>query len=168
MIPTLALSDMIVSLMVVGFVFVSVLLILVILIQRPQGGGLSGAFGAGSGSGQTAFGAKTGDALTVATVFMFVVFLGVAIGLVFMTRPIATAPNSPVLTTTTVPTDVPTPADTTDDDAPAQTPLDTTPVQGADTSVEDGDTPDEPTADEPTPTEPSADQPQDTPPGDGG
>ncbi|MDP1662923.1 MAG: preprotein translocase subunit SecG, partial [Phycisphaerales bacterium] len=45
---------------VVGFAAVCVLLVLAILIQKPQGGGLSGAFGAGSsGSGQTAFGTKT-------------------------------------------------------------------------------------------------------------
>ncbi|TVQ63736.1 MAG: preprotein translocase subunit SecG [Phycisphaerales bacterium] len=75
------------GLLVALFLLVSVLLILAVLIQRPQGGGLSGAFGAGgAGSGQTAFGAKTGDALTITTVVTFVVWLGVAIGLVFATR----------------------------------------------------------------------------------
>ena len=43
-------------------------LVLVILVQRPQGGGLAGAFGgAGGGGTDTAFGGRTGDALTVAT-----------------------------------------------------------------------------------------------------
>ena len=42
-------------------------LVLVILVQRPQGGGLASAFGGGGGT-DTAFGGRTGDALTVATV----------------------------------------------------------------------------------------------------
>ena len=70
---------------VVAFIIVSIVMMLVVLIQRPQGGGLSGAFGGGSeGSGQTAFGAKTGDVLTTLTVGIFVVFLGMAILLNFI------------------------------------------------------------------------------------
>ena len=65
---------------------------LTVLIQRPQGGGLSGAFGSGAGSGQTAFGARTGDALTVATIAMFVLYLVAAIGLNFATHPANAAP----------------------------------------------------------------------------
>src|SRR5690606_36556084 len=61
----LALNPILTNLLVVLFLFVCVVLILTILIQRPAGGGLSGAFGSGAGSGQTAFGAKTGDALTI-------------------------------------------------------------------------------------------------------
>lgn len=79
-----------VAIFVAVFVCVSVLLILTVLIQRPQGGGLSGAFGGGgggAGSGQTAFGAKTGDALTWATVGMFVIWLLIAIGLNYLARP---------------------------------------------------------------------------------
>lgn len=76
--------------LMIVFVIVSVLMILIVLIQRPQGGGLSGAFGASSeGAGQTAFGAKTGDALTLATVTIFVLFLLFAIGLNFSLRPTA-------------------------------------------------------------------------------
>ena len=76
------------SFLMILFVVISVLMILVVLIQRPQGGGLSGAFGAAAdGAGQTAFGAKTGDALTFATVAIFVMFLCAAIGLNFMLRP---------------------------------------------------------------------------------
>src|SRR5262245_62582548 len=70
------------------FLFVCVLLILTILIQRPQGGGLSGAFGSGAGSGQTAFGTKTGDALTIFTIIMFVAFVLCSVLLVFVTRPV--------------------------------------------------------------------------------
>jgi preprotein translocase subunit SecG len=69
------------------FLFVCVLLILAVLIQRPAGGGLSGAFGSGAGSGQTAFGAKTGDALTIATIAVFLIYLLFAIGLNFAARP---------------------------------------------------------------------------------
>jgi preprotein translocase subunit SecG len=69
------------------FLFVCVLLILAVLIQRPAGGGLSGAFGSGAGSGQTAFGAKTGDALTIATITVFLIYLLFAIGLNFAARP---------------------------------------------------------------------------------
>lgn len=64
------------------FIFVSVALVLIILVQRPQGGGLAGAFGgAGGGGTETAFGGRTGDVLTVATVGAFVIYLGLAIGL---------------------------------------------------------------------------------------
>ncbi len=84
---TLGLAYWAVSLLVLGFVVVCVVLILTVLIQRPQGGGLSGAFGAGGGSGQTAFGTKTGDALTIATIAMFVIFVLFAIGLNFAARP---------------------------------------------------------------------------------
>ena len=60
---------------IVAFLFIAVciLLILVILLQKGRGGGLSGAFG-GVG-GHSAFGTKTGDVFTWITVgltFMFV------------------------------------------------------------------------------------------------
>lgn len=61
----------------VGLVFVAVLLILLILIQKGRGGGLSNAFGGGGGS--TAFGAKTGDVLTWTTAAVFFVFMVLAI-----------------------------------------------------------------------------------------
>ncbi|CAN5790266.1 hypothetical protein BH11PLA1_BH11PLA1_16280 [soil metagenome] len=63
------------------------LLMLTVLIQKPQGGGLAGAFGSGAGSGQTAFGTRTGDALTVATISMFVLYLVTAVGLNYAARP---------------------------------------------------------------------------------
>lgn len=87
--PTLAMAQWMLALMVVGFLFVCVLLILIILIQKPQGGGLSGAFGSGGaqGSGQTVFGARTGDALTIGTISVFVLYLLVAVGLNYAIRP---------------------------------------------------------------------------------
>jgi preprotein translocase subunit SecG len=97
LIPTLALSQWIVALLVVAFLFVCVLLILIILIQKPQGGGLAGAFGSGaaSGSGQTVFGARTGDALTIGTISVFVLYLLVAIGLNYAIRPSTQGPLVP-------------------------------------------------------------------------
>lgn len=81
----------VVGLLVALFVLVSVMMMLVVLIQKPQGGGLTEAFGAASGSGNTAFGAKTGDALTYATIIMFVLFVGFAIGLNYIVKPPAPA-----------------------------------------------------------------------------
>ena len=60
----------------IGFVFVCLLLILVILLQKGRGGGLAGAFG-GSG-GYSAFGAKTGDYFTWLTVALAGLFVLVA------------------------------------------------------------------------------------------
>jgi len=74
-------------LMMLLFALVSFVMIAVILIQRPKGGGLSGAFGGGGGSAQAAFGAKTGDVLTWFTVGCFVVFLTLAMGLNWVIRP---------------------------------------------------------------------------------
>ena len=91
--PTLAFSPNLpqwaVALLVVGFLFISIVMILIVLIQRPQGGGLSGAFGAGGGgsAGQTAFGARTGDALTISTITIFVLYLLVAIFLNYAIAP---------------------------------------------------------------------------------
>lgn len=74
------------------FLLVCVLMVLVVLIQRPQGGGLAGAFGVGAGSSQTAFGAKTGDALTVATISIFVVYILAAIALNYAVNPATEQP----------------------------------------------------------------------------
>jgi preprotein translocase subunit SecG len=61
------------------FIVLSLFLILLVLIQKGRGGGLSAAFG-GVG-GNTAFGAKTGDVLTWATSIVFGVFLVLGISL---------------------------------------------------------------------------------------
>jgi preprotein translocase subunit SecG len=55
------------------FLFICGFLILLVLIQKGRGGGLSSAFG-GAG-GNTAFGAKTGDVLTWATSVVFAIFI---------------------------------------------------------------------------------------------
>jgi len=66
----------------IALIVISVAMILIILVQRPQGGGLASAFGgAGGGSTDTVFGGRVGDALTVMTVVAFVLFLGLAVSL---------------------------------------------------------------------------------------
>ncbi|MFM7052335.1 MAG: preprotein translocase subunit SecG [Planctomycetota bacterium] len=62
------------------FIVVSIILVFIVLVQRPQGGGLTGAFGGGGGT-DTAFGGRTGDALTVATITAFTIYLLLGIGL---------------------------------------------------------------------------------------
>jgi len=84
---SLAAAGWLIGVLTVLFMVVCVVLILTVLIQRPQGGGLAGAFGSGAGSGQTAFGTKTGDALTIFTIIVFVLFIGAAIGLNYAARP---------------------------------------------------------------------------------
>ncbi len=62
------------------FIVASVAMILIILVQRPQGGGLAGAFGgAGGGGTEGVFGGRVGDALTVMTVVGFSIYLVLAI-----------------------------------------------------------------------------------------
>ncbi len=74
------------------FALVAVVMILIILVQRPQGGGLAGAFGgAGGSSTETVFGGRVGDALTYATVSAFVIYLGLAIALNLLDSTVAPA-----------------------------------------------------------------------------
>ncbi len=62
------------------FALVAFVMVLIILVQRPQGGGLAGAFGgAGGGGTETVFGGRVGDVLTFATVVCFTVYLALAI-----------------------------------------------------------------------------------------
>jgi preprotein translocase subunit SecG len=55
------------GLLTLALILICGLLMLVILIQKGRGGGLSGAFG-GGGGGSTAFGTKTGDVFTWITI----------------------------------------------------------------------------------------------------
>ncbi len=59
------------------FVLSCVTLVLVVLIQKGRGGGLSGAFGGGMASGL--LGSKTGDFLTWFTIVLVAVFLLLAV-----------------------------------------------------------------------------------------
>ena len=58
------------------FLIVCTLLIIVVLLQKGRGSGLSGAFG---GMGQTAFGTRIGDVFTWVTIILAGVFLLLAI-----------------------------------------------------------------------------------------
>ena len=71
--------------LIVLMLLVSIFMILVVLVQRGRGGGLSGAFGSGGGS-NSAFGTKTGDVFTTITVVAFVIFMLLAIALAFQFR----------------------------------------------------------------------------------
>lgn len=93
-----AVPHWLINLLIVLFVFVCVIMILAVLYQKPSGGGLAGAFGGGNvASGQTAFGAKTGDALTIFTIAVFVFFLLTAIGLVHLMRPASVKAEPPAV-----------------------------------------------------------------------
>jgi len=186
---TLAVSNYIVGGGVVLFLVASVLLILIVLIQRPQGGGLSGAFGAGggAGSGQTAFGAKTGDALTLGTVGMFVIYLALAITMVFLTKPSGPperadeAITAPVGAGGEAPAEGAAPAEGGEDSGPREiipTPIDPpvapggeplpgTPEAALDEAQENRNRASEPGAPAETPPESPADTPADDPDGGG-
>ncbi len=84
MIPLLALSFFMTVVAVVWFVC-AVVLILVILIQKGKGGGLSGAFGGGMASGL--LGSKTGDFLTWATIVLVGIFILLSVTLAKYYRP---------------------------------------------------------------------------------
>lgn len=67
------------------FVFCCLALILIILIQKGRGGGLSAAFG-GAGAGGV-LGSKTGDFLTWVTIVLVGVFLSLAVVLAKYYKP---------------------------------------------------------------------------------
>jgi preprotein translocase subunit SecG len=74
--PMLAVSFFM-DLVAVVFLICAVVLILIVLIQKGKGGGLSAAFGGGMASGL--LGSKTGDFLTWITIVMAGVFLALAV-----------------------------------------------------------------------------------------
>jgi preprotein translocase subunit SecG len=146
------------ALLLVFFLIISLVMILIVLVQRPQGGGLSGAFGgSAAGSSQTAFGARTGDVLTLVTIGIFVIFLVTAVALNYMV-----GPPAPVNPTAGGANGAPPPATT----APATTPLGDggeQPTEQPATTEETGETttPAEQPAEQPT--EPPAETPTETP-----
>lgn len=84
--PMLAVS-FIMNVVAVLFVICCVALILIILIQKGRGGGLSGAFGAAMASG--ILGSKTGDFLTWVTIVLVGVFLTLAVVMAKFYKPSA-------------------------------------------------------------------------------
>jgi len=106
-----------VTILAVIFVGVSLLMMFIILIQKPKGGGLSGAFG-GAGGGESSFvGAKVGDVLTLATVIFFVFFIGLAMLLTWNINPTQNQAQADVPTASAA-----TDTDATDDADSAATP----------------------------------------------
>lgn len=67
------------------FVISAIALILIVLIQKGKGGGLSAAFGGGGGGGL--MGSKTGDFLTWVTIVIVAMFLGLGVIMVKFYKP---------------------------------------------------------------------------------
>ena len=82
--PILALS-FIKNVVAVLFVICCVSLVLIVLIQKGRGGGLSGAFGGAMASG--ILGSKTGDFLTWVTIVLAGVFLLLAVVMAKIYKP---------------------------------------------------------------------------------
>jgi len=91
LIPVLA-ASFIMSIIAALFVIGSVVLILVVLIQKGKGGGLSGAFAGGMAS--NILGSKTGDILTWITISVASFFVVVALVLDRWWRPSTGGPAS--------------------------------------------------------------------------
>ncbi len=72
--------------LLIAFVVCGIFMGLVILIQRPKGGGLSGAFGGAGGDQGAVFGSKVGDVLTLVTGVAFVIFAGLGVWLTYAIR----------------------------------------------------------------------------------
>ncbi len=72
------------------WIVVMICLILLILVQKGRGGGLSGAFG-GAGGGASLLGTKTGDFLTWVTICLVAVFLVLAVVMVKFYKPSSSA-----------------------------------------------------------------------------
>jgi len=81
-------AHFILNIIAVLFVFCSLVLVLVILVQKGKGGGLSGALGGGIASGL--LGSKTGDFLTWVTIIVVGVFLTLAVVMAKWYRPTVT------------------------------------------------------------------------------
>jgi len=98
--PILA-ASFIMGILAVIFVIGSVVLTLVVLIQKGKGGGLSGAFAGGMAS--NILGSKTGDILTVVTISVASLFIVVALVLDRWWRPSTSgpAPQTPAPITST-------------------------------------------------------------------
>jgi len=74
--PLLAVGFLMTVIVVIWFIC-ALALILIILIQKGRGGGLSAAFGGGMASG--ILGSKTGDFLTWVTIVLVGIFLTLAV-----------------------------------------------------------------------------------------
>ncbi len=89
--PVLA-AGFIMSILAGIFVLGSVVLVLVVLVQKGKGGGLSGAFAGGMASG--ILGSKTGDVLTWITISVASLFVVLALVLDRWWKPSTSGPAS--------------------------------------------------------------------------
>lgn len=91
------------------FILCSIILVLVVLVQKGRGGGLTAALGGGMASG--ILGSKTGDFLTWVTIVLVGVFLSLAVVLAKFYKPTVSdydiGPSAPL----TQPAEVNQPAD---------------------------------------------------------
>lgn len=83
--PFLAATGFFMDLLAVLFVISCIILILIILVQKGKGGGLSSAFGGGMASG--ILGSKTGDFLTWVTIVFVGIMLTLSVVLVKYWKP---------------------------------------------------------------------------------
>lgn len=88
--PVLA-AGLVMSIIAVIFLLCAVVLVLVVLIQKGKGGGLSSAFAGGMASG--ILGSKTGDVLTWITIGVVGFFLFTALVLDKWWRPTVSGPS---------------------------------------------------------------------------
>jgi protein translocase SecG subunit len=89
--PLLAVS-FIMKIVAALFILSAVALVLIILVQKGRGGGLSAAFGGGIASG--ILGSKTGDFLTWVTIVLVGVFLTLAVVMARFYKPPASLVES--------------------------------------------------------------------------
>lgn len=182
MLLTLAQMTLTTTLATTALVFVSLFLILCVIVQKPKGGGLAGAFSGGAGAqADSAFGAQASNVAVTLTIGAFVAFLGLAIALSLMLGGAETSALNPAIepagiqTTNTRATNVPT--TTTDDQAdelddsgfmelpagsaaPAPQPeatTDTAPVEASDASTTDAAIESGSDAADETPAQPAGD-----------
>ena len=87
--PMIAEVSFFMGFLAVVWVLTALVLILIVLVQKGKGGGLSGAFG-GAGGGAGLLGTKTGDFLTWVTISLVVLFFILAIILGKYYRPLET------------------------------------------------------------------------------
>ena len=94
LLPCLAVG-IIMKLVAVLFALTCIALILIILVQKGKGGGLSSAFGGGMSGG--VLGSKTGDFLTWVTIVLVGVFLSLAVLLAKYYKPPPANASAPQL-----------------------------------------------------------------------
>jgi len=101
---TILAAGVVITAIVVFWFLCALALILIVLIQRGRGGGLSGAFGGLAGG---VLGSKTGDFLTWVTVGLAVVFLGFSVLIAKFYKPTITEVEQQVPATQSQLVDVP-------------------------------------------------------------